>query len=157
MPWEPKERLGFGLRLGVGIPGDGSEESFGAASSIGLFYRRFQVEGSWGLEAGLAVGIGASTSDDFDGVETSLVTASGLLLYSLNKKRTLYVLGGAELWQETIDDPFGDSESNSGLGLRFGAGTTLTKYPIDLRLGLSLLVGSENVKSVLGLAVGYMF
>ena len=158
MPWEPKERLGLGLRLGFGSPSDGSEEIFGTASSIGLFYRRFQVEGSWGLEAGFDLGLGASTSDDFEGVETSLMTASGLLLYSLNKKRTLYVLGGVELWLETIDDPaFGTSESNSGLGLRFGAGTTLTKYPIDLRLGFSLLVGSDNVKSVVGLAVGYMF
>ena len=154
MPWEPKERLGFGLRLGIGIP-SGGDESFEAAISPGLFYRRFQVEGSWGLEAGLE--FGSSTSDKIDGVETKLSTVSGLLLYSLNKKRTWYVLGGAELWQESIDDPFGDGESNSGLGLRFGAGTTLAKYPIDLRLGYSVLVGSENVSGVLGLAVGYMF
>ena len=43
------------------------------------------------------------------------------------------------------------------MGLRFGAGTTLARYPVDLRLGLSLLMGSENVTSVFGLAVGYMF
>ena len=77
-PWEPKERLGLGVRFGFGMP-NGGDESFGSASTIGMFYQRFQVEGSWGLEAGLDLGLGASTSDDFEDVESSLMTASGLL------------------------------------------------------------------------------
>ena len=93
-PWEPKERLGLGVRFGFGMP-KGGDESFGAASTIGMFYQRFQVEGSWGLEAGLD--LASSASDDTD-TDSSLVTASGLLIYCLDKRRTKYVLGGAELW-----------------------------------------------------------
>lgn len=155
---EKPKQIGLGVRASYLLPqSQKKKEEFEAAPVIGVFYRSPLPEAQnafLGYE--IALEFGQSESDIG---ESRFIVVRGAGLVYLGKNRTFHLLGGASFVREDLTDNAagGIGGATGGVTLDVGFGATFAREQLGVRLTYTLLLDSDNVNGLLGIALAANF
>jgi hypothetical protein len=142
----------FGVRAGLMIPGSGSTKSFSSSTMLGLQYR-FKLKSRSNLLLETAIDISSFDAND-GSEEVGAYVGSCDVVFPFGERNggRGYLLSGLGL---LLDAATVDTSVISTLNL--GGGYELLDRNLDFRLSHRILLGSNNVKGLTAITVGYSF